>query len=169
MKKTYVLFIVVISFITVAVFGAKVVYQKQGWEMKLIHKSIISGSNETNQTKQKDTSIILTTPQVNCGRIPWNDPIILKWFEENYLGSGGTGVSKYKFSGWISNFDKSWKLTVVITTNQDWPQPVTIDKDGIFDGAVYFDDANHGITPIKITLTNSTGKIIKRCIITLTN
>lgn len=168
MKKLNVVFIVVISFIIISVLGRKVIAQNQNVRENLIHKSSIKGSIESNQMKRTDTSIILTIPPVTCGRIPWNDPIIINWLSENNEGTGTPGSSKYKFSGWVSNFDKSWKLKVIITTNQDWSQPVTLDADGRFDGVVFLDDHNRDTTPIKITIKNSSGTIIKKCIITLT-
>ena len=160
MKRMYVILIAVISFTAMTVFSAEIYSKRQNLRfMPIIQNSFdpFIGSSPTNQA---DTNILLTVPPVKCGRIPWNDPIITNWLEQYNVGNGGPGISKYTFSGWISGFNKGWKLKVIITTNQDWPQPITLDDNtGKFDGVVYLDDASRVTTPIKITLSNSSGII----------
>jgi hypothetical protein len=143
--------------------------KKQNQKTKSVHQLGSESFNdpESNQTQRSDTNINITTPSITCGRIPWKDQVIQNWLSETREGTGMAGTSKYKFSGWISGFNKNWKFKVIITTNQDWPQPVTVDEYGKFDGVIYLDDNYRQNLPIKITIKDISNKTIKNCTVML--
>ncbi len=168
MKKKYLISVIVIisviiafSIATEASKGVNVNYQKQ---------KNVDAKNETNLSKQTDTSkIVFKIPSVNCGNIHWNDRIITDWLANYCLDKCNDSVSTgYKFSGWIKNSQKNYSLKVAIKTDRDYLQPVKFyPENGSFEGKVYFDKTNRSETLIKITLRDSNRVALETFVITL--
>ncbi len=169
MDKKYLLYvtiiisaIIIINVTTAADKGIKTISQKQ---------KIVNGFKESGQIKKADSSsIIFVIPPVKCGSISWKDPIISNWLAKYCADKCSDSVSSgYKFSGRISNSDKSCSLKVIIKTDGEYAQPVRFNPDnGTFDGKVYFDKSNRMDTHIKVMLRDSNNITLQTFVIALT-